>query len=179
MRTLAILGCSFLAAVIAGGVAIAAEPTTGTLSVESGRGVVMLDLRGSVLGRLAAGTLRVTDETPGDRFAALVFGRKVAQERIGPRTVVYRGVGLRFRMLGGGYRVVARGAGIDLSAVGRGMVMLDGEPRFPGDDAGLYSLDGADCGDEPLLCLPLPLESTRFTLGPKEESRAVGGGATK
>ncbi len=72
----------------------------------------MIDLRGSVLGRLTTGTLRVTDQTPNDRYAALVVGRKVTQERLGPRTVLYRGQGLRFRMLGGGYRMVARGSGI-------------------------------------------------------------------
>ena len=77
----------------------------------------------------------MTDHTPNDRYSALVVGRKVTQERLGPRTVLYRGQGLRFRMLGGGYRVVARGSGITVSAVGRGVVMLDAEPRFAGDEA--------------------------------------------
>jgi hypothetical protein len=164
MRILALLACfSALAAAVLGG-ASAAEPDGGTLSVERGRGLVMLDLRGSILGRLSSGSLRVTDQTPADRFVALVVGRRVTQERIGPRTVVYRGQGLRFRMLGGGYRVVARGSGIDVSAVGKGFAILDGEPRFSGDDVGVYSLDGVDCGVEPEQCLPLPPDPTRFTL---------------
>ena len=149
----------------------AAEPTAGTLSVERGKGVVMVDLRGSLLGRLGSGSLRVTDHTPSDRYTALVVGRKVTQERIGPRTVVYRGQGLRFRMLGGGYRVVVRGSGISVSAVGRGVVVLDAEPRFTGEDAGVYSLDGVDCSLEPALCAPLPTEPERFTLGPAETDR--------
>jgi hypothetical protein len=66
----------------------------------------MLDLRGSVLGRLGSGTLRVTDHTPADRYVALVVGRKLTQERVRPRTVLYRGHDLRFRMLGGAYRIV-------------------------------------------------------------------------
>lgn len=171
---LAILACSALAVALVAGLAVAAEPTAGTLSVENGKGAVMLDLRGSVLGRLAAGTLRVTDQTPNDRFAALVVGRKVASERVGPRTVVYQGQGLRFRMLGGAYRVNVRGTGIDVSAVGRGFVVLDGDPRFAGDDVGLYSLDGVDCGLEPISCVPLPPNPTRFALGAKEESRSQG-----
>ena len=171
MRTLFILACSALATGLVAGFAGAAEPATGTLSVVDGKGAVMLDLRGSVLGRLAAGTLRVTDQTPNDRFGALVVGRKVTPERIGPRTVVYRGQGLRFRMLGGAYRVSVRGTGIDVSAVGRGVVVLDGDPRFAGDDVGSYSLDGVDCGLEPLSCLPLPPDPARFPLGAKEESR--------
>jgi hypothetical protein len=167
VRTLALISCASAAALAAlAGLAGAAEPKVGMLSVERGKGVVMLDLRGNVLGRLSNGTLRVTDHTPGDRYAAYVVGRKLTQTRVGPRTVLYRGQGLRFRMLGGGYRVVIRGAGIDVEAVGRGVVMLDGEPRIEGEDTGVYSLDGADCGVEPQLCAPVPSEPERFVLGP-------------
>jgi hypothetical protein len=163
MRKLVVV-CSILALVVAGTAASAGEPTAGTLSVEHGKGVVMIDLRGSVLGKLTTGSLRVTDTTPSDRYAALVVGRKLTQERIGPRTVVYRGQGLRFRMLGGGYRIVARGSGITVSAVGRGFVVLDGEPRYVGDDTGVYSFEGVDCSAEPFSCAALPSEPTRFPL---------------
>jgi len=163
--------CAVAVAALAG-LAGAAEPNGGTLSVERGKGVVMVDLRGSILGRLTSGTLRVTDTTPGDRYAALVVGRKLVQERVGPRTVQYRGQGMRFRMLGGGYRIVVRGIGIDVSAVGRGVVMLDGDPRVPGEDTGVYSLDGADCELEPHLCTPLPTEPERFVLGPPTDERS-------
>jgi hypothetical protein len=176
MRMLALLACSTVACAALLGVASAAGPDGGALSVERGKGVVMLDLRGSILGRLSKGSLRVTDQTPADRYAALVVGRKVTQERIGPRTVVYRGQWLRFRMLGGGYRVVVRGSGIDISAVGKGVAVLDGEPAFAGDDAGVYSLDGVDCGLEPEVCLPLPLEPERFTLGAADGGQASGKG---
>ena len=165
MRKLVALVCAFMA-LAASAFAGAAEPTAGTLSVERGKGVVMIDLKGSVVGRITTGSLRVTDHTPNDRYAAVVFGRKLTQERLGPRTVLYRGQGLRFRMLGGGYRMVARGSGITVSAVGRGVVVLDGDPRFPEDDAGVYSLDGTDCSVEPLSCLPLPVEPERFALEP-------------
>lgn len=144
----------------------AASPNAGELSVERGKGVVVLEIRGSVLGRLTAGTLRVTDTTPRDPYGALVTGRKVTFERLGPRVIVYRGLGLRFRMVGGGYRIVARGTGISISAVGRGFVTLDGERKLPTDDAGVYSLEGADCGLEPELCTPLPDEPERFVLEP-------------
>lgn len=171
MRKLILVLCSLAALVSASSLAWAAEPTTGTLSVERGKGVVMVDLRGSLLGRLTAGTLRVTDHTPNDRYVALVVGRRLTQERIGPRTVIYRGQGLRFRMVGGSHRVVARGSGISVSAVGRGVVMLDGDPRLPGDETGVYSLDGVDCGFEPALCTPLPSDPERFTLEPPETER--------
>jgi hypothetical protein len=165
MRKLVVLVCSF-AALAAATVAWAAEPTGGTLSVERGRGTVMIDLKGSIVGRVSNGTLRVTDHTPLDRYTAVVFGRKLTETRLGPRTVLYRGQGLRFRMVGGGYRMVARGSGITVSAVGRGTVVLEAEQRFVGDDIGVYSLDGTDCSVEPLACTPLPIEAERYVLEP-------------
>jgi len=163
MRILVLL-CALTTLVATASVAGAAEPKAGTLSVERGKGVVVVDLRGSLLGRLGAGSLRVTDHTPNDRYSAMVVGRRVTQERLGPKTVLYRGQGLRFRMVGGGFRVVARGSGISLSAVGRGAVTLDAEPRFAGDDAGVYSLDGVDCSLDPNECTPLPMVAERFVL---------------
>jgi len=136
------------------------------LSVEGGKGVVMLELRGSVLGLLGSGSIVVVDRTPRDRYIAIVTGRRLTQQRLGPTRMVYRGQGLRFRMVGGGYRIVVRGIGIVVSAVGRGIVSLDGERRFPEDDAGVYSVDGVDCGVEPESCTPLPDEPVRFRLGP-------------
>jgi hypothetical protein len=165
MRKLALL-CSVAVLGAATSLASASEPTSGTLSVERGKGVVMIDLRGSVLGKLTSGSLRVTDQTPNDKYAPLVVGKKITQERVGPRTLVYRGQGLRFRLVGGGYRMVARGTGISVSAVGRGVVMLDGEPRWPGDDVGIYSRDGADCSTEAETCVPLPTDPERFALEP-------------
>jgi hypothetical protein len=170
MRKLALLVCAATAAIALAGSVSAAETPLGTLSVEHGKGAVVLDLRGSVLGRLAVGTLRVTDQTPNDRFGALVVGRKVVQTRVGPKTVVYKGQSLRFRMLGGATRMVARGTGIDISAVGRGAVVLDGDPRFVGDDVGVYSLDGVDCDLEPESCVPLPSDPTRLVLAPATSS---------
>ena len=166
MSKLVVSLCSLLLLASAGASAWAGEPTSGTLSVEKGKGLVVIDFRGSVLGRLTSGTLRVTDQTPNDRYAPLVTGKKVTQDRIGPRTVLYRGQGLRFRLVGGGYRMVTRGTGISVSAVGRGVVVLDGEPRWPGDDVGIYSRDGSDCSSEPEKCVAIPTEPERFTLEP-------------
>lgn len=170
MRLLTLLACSVIAATLLVVSAAAAEPNAGVLSIEQGKGMVMLDLRGSVLGRLTTGTLRVTDHTPRDRYTALVLGRKLTQERLGPRTVLYRGQGLRFRMVGGGYRIIVHGTGIAVSAVGRGVVQVQGMRKVPGEDAGVYSLDGVDCGLEPEKCTPLPDLLERFVLGSPEEA---------
>ena len=166
MRALVLLVCAAVSAAALTVSAAAAEPETGALSVERGKGTIAIDIRGSVLGRLATGTLRVTDVTPRDRFTPSVMGRKLTLTRLGSRTVLYRGQALRFRMLGGGYRIVVRGSGASLSAVGRGSVVLDGDPRVPGEDVGVFSVDdGIDCGTTPETCQPMPTEPQRFPLG--------------
>jgi hypothetical protein len=166
MRKLILLCCSAVASLALIGAASGAEPEAGTLAVERGRALVVLDVRGNVLGRLTNGSITVTDRTPNDPYLANVTGRRVVvQKRLTPTKVFYRGQGLRFRMLGGSYRIVIRGGGISLSAIGRGSVSIDGEPRFLGDDMGLYSLEpGVDCGIEPESCTPVPDEPIKLKL---------------
>jgi hypothetical protein len=168
MRRIAIFTCALVAAAVTAASVAAGEPANGTLSIERGKGLVVLEIRGSVLGRLGAGTLRVTDTTPRDRFLPLVLGKRVTQERVGLYTIVYRGQALRFRMVGGGYRIVVRGEGLSLSAVGRGSVSLQGDRKLPSDDAGVYSLDGVDCSEESERCLPLPSELERYPIRPPQ-----------
>ena len=167
MRLLLVLCTIATAAILTGtsGAAGPTGPTAGTLSVEGGRGVVTVELRGSILGRVANGVLRVIDLTPRDKYAPKVSGRKLTQSRVGPRTVVYRGQGLRFSMLGGTYRFVVKGNGIALSGVGWGSVTLLAQPRFAGDDTGVYSVDGVDCSAEPESCTALPEVSLKLKLG--------------
>ncbi|HLE99815.1 MAG TPA: hypothetical protein VI540_07945 [Gaiellaceae bacterium] len=169
MRLLTVLGCALLAAiVVASAAASPSQRTGGVLSVERGKGSVLLEIRGAVLGRLASGLVRVTDTTPRDRFEPLVAGRRVTEEQISPTTTVYRGFGLRFRVVGGGSRILVRGSGISISAVGRGFVVLHGERKAQDDDAGVYSLEGVDCQLETATCLPLPDVPTRVVLAPPD-----------
>lgn len=53
----------------------------------------------------------------------------------------FKGVGFRFRALGGYYRVVVRGSGIYLFAGGHGTVTVHGSSLDPSGD-GNYSIDG-------------------------------------
>lgn len=174
MRALIHFVCAIAATVAVAASAAAAVSDNGQLSLERGRGSASLELRGVVLGRLTIGTLRVTDLTPRDRFVPTVSGRKVTASRIGPKTTLYRGAGIRFKVLGGRYRIVLRGAGMSVSAVGVGDVVLDGDPRWLGDDIGVFSLEGVDCVMESELCLPVPTESTRYELGSDESTTGKG-----
>lgn len=176
MRALILFVCAMAAAVAVAASAAGAVRDSGQLSLERGRGSAALELRGVVLGRLTSGTLRVTDLTPRDRFVPTVSGRKVTAQRIGPKTTLYRGVGIRFKVLGGRYRLVLRGSGMSVSAVGVGEVVLDGDSRWIGDDVGVFSLDGVDCVMAPELCLPVPIDPTRYELGSDEPTTAKGVG---
>jgi hypothetical protein len=166
MRKLALLACTLIGAAALSGSAGAVDPQSGTLSVARGKGTITVEVHGNILGRLGQGILTVTDLTPRDKFIPLVVARKMKDSRfLGPRTTRYRGLGIRFRMVGGGYRVVIRGTGIALSAVGVGSVTLDGDRLTTFDDSGVYSLDGVDCTADPTSCVPLPDLPERYTLG--------------
>ena len=113
----------------------------GTLSVENGRGKVVVHAKGGIIGRLDRGTVVVFDLTPDDAFEPIVFGDDEPVRLVGENGLQYGGRNLRFRLIGGTYRIIVRGGGIDLSAVGNGFAWLEGDPIEPG----LYSLDGSDC----------------------------------
>jgi hypothetical protein len=132
----------------------------GTLSVEDGQGRIVIDARGGVIGRFDRGSVTILDRTPDDAFEAKVWGA-TREVELGLDRERYFGPGVRFRLIGGSFRIVIHGAGIDLSAVGTGFVTLEGSGRFPG----VYSLDGEDCGAPRSKCKDLPDPAQRFRLG--------------
>jgi hypothetical protein len=166
MRTLSFIAAAAVAAAVAVGSAGAGAPKVGTLSVESAKGQVILEIKGNVIGRVANGTVRITDLTPRDRFFPYVQGRKLKITRVNAKTTAYKGQSLRFRMLGGSSKIVVKGTGISMSAVGRGFATLDADRLVPEEDAGVYSLDGTDCSIDPTLCTPLPDEPERHPVAP-------------
>lgn len=144
----------------------AARATDGTLTVEDGRGKVNVFARGGLIGRLDGGSVTIFDLTPNDAHQPVVSGDDRPVLPVGINGLRYGGQGIRFRILGGSFRVVVEGRGIDLSVVGRGGGFLEGAPVDPG----LYSLDGGDCRRAPERCEPLPQLRLRFKLGVAEKS---------
>ena len=146
-------------------VAVAAlDAGEGTLSVEDGRGKVSLEARGGVIGRLDRGTITVYDKTPADSSFPVVTGADQPEVFLADGSIRYRGAGLRFRIIGGGFKLLIQGRGIALSAVGKGSGFIEGESTEPG----VYSLDGADCRKNRASCDLLPLPGIRFKLGGSE-----------
>jgi hypothetical protein len=141
----------------------------GTLSVEDGRGKVTIQARGGVIGRLDRGTVTIYDLTPEDTNDPVVFGDDQPWALVGDNGIKYTGAGMRFRVIGGRYRIVIQGRGIDLSAVGKGFGSIRGEIEQPG----VYSLEGADCRNDRAACKPLPELEKRFLLEASADKSVV------
>jgi hypothetical protein len=136
--------------------AAAKLPGDGTLVVDNGNGsVIVREARGGILGRFIEGTVTISDLDLADGKVPAVWNAD-SRTSLGPGKVQYTGSNLRFRMIGGPFRVQIDAVGIDISAVGRGVVVLDasGYTDFPGR----FSLDGGPFR-------PLPGHATTYLLG--------------
>ena len=127
----------------------------GTLSVQNGRGTITISARGGVIGSFARGSVRISDPIDGDGTGPIVTGDEWSNER-DATTTTWGGTRVRFRIIGGSFRIVVRGRGINLSLVGTGKVTLDGAGT--GDD-GSYSVNGGDYLAIPGFSFPFQLSS--------------------
>jgi hypothetical protein len=127
----------------------------GTLSVQSGRGTITISARGGVIGSFARGSVRINDPIDGDGTGPIVTGDEWSNER-DATTTTWGGTRVRFRIIGGSFRIVVKGRGINLSLVGTGKVTLDGAGT--GDD-GSYSVNGGDYLAVPGFSFPFQLSS--------------------
>jgi len=138
----------------------ASKPPAGALSVEGGRGVIVVRGNGGLLGRIGKGSVEVVDLTPTDTWKPVVNGAPR------PRKSTNKGVNLSFRILGGDYRVTVKGEGISISARGTGVATLLGVPGLFNPDTGIFSADlEADCQDNPDQCQVIPTTLTRVPFG--------------
>lgn len=157
-----VLGLGVLAAT-----ALAASPADagdeGTLSIKRADGLLDLEMRGAVLGRMGRGELAV--EIPFDRSCEdlKVWGAEDEEpEAVDFDPVVgvfkrceYAGKGIRFRIGGRLVVEIRKGRNFFISAVGRGTGRIDG---IGGAD-GVWSLNDADPRS-------LPNKPTPFELAP-------------
>ena len=171
-RTLVVLALlALLLPMATAAAALTAGAGDGTLSVENGRGKVNLDARGGVIGRLDRGTITVYDKTPADTSFPVVTGADEPEVFLADGGVRYRGASLRFRIIGGGFKLQIQGRGIDLSVVGKGQGFIEADNSL---EPGVYSLDGADCRKNRATCEQLPLPGLRFKLGAADKGSRSG-----
>jgi len=143
-RLLVTLGVLALA-VPAAGLAGRQDPGDGTFSLRGGHGTFTVNARGAVIGSFAHGKVVITDPIDGDGTGPIVSGDEWQKDR-NDTTTVYGGTRVRFRLIGGTFKIRVIGGGVTLSVVGRGQVTLNGAGT--GDD-GTYSVNGAPYADVP------------------------------
>jgi hypothetical protein len=128
----------------------AATRPAGSLSIEDGRGTVVLRGKGIVIGRLEKGDVQIVDLTPLDQWSPRVNGVPRG------RTVWTRGKDINFYVPGGRYRITVHGERFSISARGQGIASLDGSAD-PAGGTGTFAV-----GDSPLVPLPSSLEHVQF-----------------
>jgi hypothetical protein len=157
-RNLVILVCSLAAvpAAVAGPNAVG----DGVLELKAVYGSVVIGksfqpARGLLWGQMDKGKLIVEDPIVGDG-RILVSGWEAksfspATDDGSPALTTYTGTNIHFRITGGKYRLIFRGSGIDLSAVGAGVAYLNASENAI--DAGYYSVDAGDWISAPLFAV--------------------------
>jgi hypothetical protein len=153
LLTFAVL--AFALALPAGAVARPRGANDGTLTVKDGRGVITIQGRGGVIGSFNRGSVTINDPIDGDGTGPIVTGDEWSREKTDTATV-WGGTKVRFRIIGGTFRIVVRGRGINLSFVGKGNVILNGQGT---DDDGTYSVNGSDYNLIPPFALPFLLNA--------------------
>jgi hypothetical protein len=114
------------------------DASDGTLSVHEGHGTFVVNARGGIIGSFAHGRVVITDPIDGDGTGPIVSGDDWHKDRTDV-TTVYGGTRVRFRLIGGSFKIRVVGSGVNLAVVGRGTVTLDGQGT---DDDGTYSVNG-------------------------------------
>jgi hypothetical protein len=132
-------------------------PGEGTLLVKDGIGKITIVAKGGVIGRFADGTLTVRDPNPDDNLNEVVTGAE-HMDFVNEHLTKYWGKDIRFRYIGGKFTVTVNATDIDLSAIGKGTVLLAGSGTA---DDGTFSLNGTMA--QPL---PGPFFPTLYQLSP-------------
>jgi hypothetical protein len=142
--------------------AVRTLPGDGTLVVDNGHGVVVVRARGGIIGRFDSGSV-VIEQPEGGKIPT-VYGAERIRD-LGNGRTQWTGEDVRFRVIGGLYRIRIQAVGIDVSAVGRGIAVLDASGFT--DFSGRYSLNGGTFQ-------PLPGKPTTFQLGQPPPAGAIG-----
>jgi hypothetical protein len=135
------------------GVATVKNAGDGTLSIKDGRGTFVVNAKGGIIGSFAKGRVIITDPVEGDGTGPIVSGDDWHRDK-GVTTDVFGGTKVRFRLIGGTFKITVIGRGVNLSVVGRGQVKINSEGTL---DDGSYSVNGSEY-------LPVPFDPLAFTL---------------
>lgn len=148
MRRLLVLGA--LSAALAAPTAAHAS-ASGTLSVKNATGTISVIARGVLLGHCDRCTVTITDPDPADGPAPVVQPLSALRSSLSDTKTSYQGNDLRFKLIGGFFRIRIVGTGIDASVVATGAAVLDN------GSSGTFSLNGNPYLPMPSFRMPLQL----------------------
>src|SRR6266516_7828100 len=83
----------------------------GTVSVRDARGTITISARGGVIGSFTRGSVTINDPVDGDGTGPIVTGDDFPPIERNETTTTWRGTGVRFRIIGGTFKIVVRGRG--------------------------------------------------------------------
>jgi len=139
----------------------------GTLAIVNEEGFASVNATGTVIGRITNyATVRIVDLDTTDGGIPIIGhcpGRvNISAQTPDPddKTIRCTGEDIRFRIVGGAFKVVASGQGINLSVAGQGKVTIYGVLEPPVTGSGLTGTYSVNDGDP----APIPLEKRTFAL---------------
>jgi len=118
---------------------------------------VVVKGRGGVIGSFVQGRVTISDPVDGDGTGPIVTGDDFPPIERNETTTTWRGNKVRFRIIGGTFKVVVKGRGINLSFVGKGNVIITGAGT---EDDGTYAVNGGSYSLIPGFPLPFSLSAT-------------------
>jgi hypothetical protein len=136
---IAVVSCLILpGAALAGDRSGVAQQADGSLAVTAASGTIIVQGGGLIYGHLTQGTLWIVQYKPDDPTA--VFSVTGAKAHLSGGYVVYSGSDIRFLLPAGRYVIELNATGVDISAVGHGIVGLTGLGTI---DDGTFAVNGA------------------------------------
>jgi hypothetical protein len=119
MRTLLAVFASALLALPALAWAASSAADDGTLSVKNGDGVIFVVARGTIIGACDRCRVSIIDPSPDDGAPAVVDGAETHKD-VSDTHDLYFGSDVRFRLVGGFFKIRVSGYGVDLGVVAKG-----------------------------------------------------------
>ena len=143
MRTILAVFASAALALPALAWATSGAADDGTLSVKNGDGVIFVAARGTIIGACDHCRVSIVDPSPDDGAPAVVNGAETHKD-VSDTHDIYAGSDVRFRLVGGFFKVRISGTGIDLGVVAKGWCRLQAYDS----NTGTFSVN--DAPDRPL-----------------------------
>ena len=109
----------------------------GTLSVRNADGVIFVVARGTIIGACDKCKVSIVDPSPDDGAPPVVDGAETHKDLSDTRDL-YSGTDVRFRLVGGLFKIKVSGYNVDLGVVAKGW----GRIQAYDSNTGTYSVNG-------------------------------------